>query len=114
VNVQQLIDILNDYPPHTEIEMAIVAPLEDEEQIAVDRYEVEGVLPWDEDDDSGAERVVLWLVGGEDDDVDAFMDAIEPEDDDGGHLGHDHDHEGHDHTDDGHGDAPGIGKRAGA
>jgi hypothetical protein len=111
VNVQQLIDILNDYPPHTEIEMAIVAPLEDEEQIAVDRYEIEGVLPWDEDDDSGAERVVLWLVGGEDDDVDAFMDAIEPEDGDGDH---DHDHEGHDHEGHDHGDAPGNGQPAGA
>jgi hypothetical protein len=113
VNVQQLIDILNDYPPHTEIEMAIVAPLEDEEQIAVDRYEIEGVLPWDEDDDSGAERVVLWLVGGEDDDVDAFMDAIEPEDGDGDGDG-DHDHEGHDHEGHDHGDAPGNGKPAGA
>jgi hypothetical protein len=79
VNVKQLIDILKDYPPHVEVEMAIVVPLE-EEEIAVDRYEVEGVQPWDETDDSGAEQRVLWLVGGEDDDVEAFMDVIEAHD----------------------------------
>ena len=48
-------------------------------QITVDRYSVEGVLPWE---DEGDEGVVIWLVGGEDDDVDAFLDAIEHPDDD--------------------------------
>jgi hypothetical protein len=43
------------------------------------------VLPW-LDEDTGEE--VLWLIGGDEDDVDAFLDAIE---EDGG------DHEGHDH-----------------
>ena len=37
-------------------------------------------------------QLVIWLVGGEDDDVEAFLDAIESDEHD-----HDHDHEGHDH-----------------
>ena len=75
--------------------MAIVAPVneDDDEDITVDRYSVEGMLPWqDTDDDGNEEELVIWLVGGEDDDVEAFLDAIEEQQHD-----HDHDHEGHDH-----------------
>ena len=84
MNVRELIDILNDYPPDTEVELAIACAVEKDEQIAVDRYPIDGVLPWDdnEDEDSDEEKLVIWLVGGEEDDVDAFMDAIEDDSDD--------------------------------
>ena len=40
------------------------------------------MLPWrDEDEEGNEEDVVIWLVGGEDDDVEAFLDAIEHHDD---------------------------------
>ena len=75
MRVRELIDILRDQPPEAEVELAVVAPVEDNnEDITVDRYSVEGVLPWEDDGDEG---VVIWLVGGEDDDVDSFLDAIE-------------------------------------
>ncbi len=79
MRVRELIDILRDQPPEAEVELAVVAPVEDDnEDITVDRYSVEGVLPWD---DEGDEGVVIWLVGGEDDDVDSFLDAIEEHED---------------------------------
>jgi hypothetical protein len=80
MRVQELIDILRDQPPDAEVELAVVAPVaEDSDDITVDRYSVEGVLPWDDGTD-GAE-VSVWLIGGEDDDVDALLDAIETGDD---------------------------------
>jgi len=93
MRVRELIDILNDQPPDAEIELSIIAPIdEDADDITVDRYSVEGVLPWDEDQgvpaEDGTANVVIWLVGGEEDDVDAFLDAIEPDEDEE----HDHDH----------------------
>lgn len=83
--VHELIDILNDQPPDAEVELAIIAPVEeDSDDITVDRYFVDGVLPWqDPADDDGAEvdsELSVWLVGGEDDDVNAFLDAIEQPD----------------------------------
>lgn len=86
MRVRELIDILNDQPPDAEVELAIIAPIDEEaDDITVDRYSVEGVLPWNEDEgapaEDGADKVVIWLVGGEEDDVDAFLDAIEPDDD---------------------------------
>ena len=75
MRVRELIDILRDQPPDAEVELAVVAPVDDDnEDITVDRYSVEGVLPWEEEGDDG---VVIWLVGGEDDDVDSVLDAIE-------------------------------------
>jgi hypothetical protein len=86
MNVRELIDILKDYPEDTEVELAIACAVEKDEQIAVDRYPIDGVLPWDDnDDEAGAdaeEKLVIWLVGGEEEDVDAFMDAIEDDSDD--------------------------------
>ena len=84
MRVRELIDILNDQPPDAEIELAVIAPVDDEaEDITVDRYSVEGILPWDEDEGAPAsddsKNITIWLVGGEDDDVDTFLDAIEPE-----------------------------------
>jgi hypothetical protein len=84
MRVSELIEILQDQPPDAEVELAIVAPVVDEnEDITVDRYSVEGMLPWqdDEPDEDNEDGVVIWLVGGEDDDVDAFLDAIEHPDD---------------------------------
>lgn len=85
MKVRELIDILNEHDPDAEVELAVVAPVEENtDDITVDRYSVEGVMPWEDEDADGGPTV--WLVGGEDDDVDAFIDAIEDQDDD------DHDH----------------------
>ena len=84
MRVSELIDMLKDQPPDAEVELAIVAPVGDDEDedITVDRYSVEGMLPWrDEDENGNDEDIVIWLVGGEDDDVEAFLDAIEHQDD---------------------------------
>jgi hypothetical protein len=92
MRVSELIDMLKDQPPDAEVELAIVAPVDDEDDddITVDRYTIEGMLPWqDEDDDGNEEELVIWLVGGEDEDVEQFLDAIEE-------RAHEHDHE-HDH-----------------
>ena len=40
----------------------------------MDRYSIEGVMPWEDDDN---DQALLWLVGGEDDNVDAFLDAVD-------------------------------------
>jgi hypothetical protein len=75
MRVRELMDILSEQPPDSEVELAVIAPVEEEsEDITVDRYPVDGVLPWDDDDDEG---IVIWLIGGEDADVDAFLDAVE-------------------------------------
>ena len=94
MRVSELIEILRDQPPDAEVELAVVAPVDDDgDDITVDRYSVEGMLPWTDDD---SDEVVIWLVGGEEDDVDAFLDAVEDEDEEeGDHDGHDHN--GHDH-----------------
>ena len=100
MRVRELIDILSDQPPDAEVELAHVKPIDaDDEDITVDRFSIDGVLPWDEEHgmlaDEGTDPVVVWLVGGEEDDVDAFLDAVEPEDDsddadDADHGDHDH------------------------
>lgn len=73
--VRELMDILRDQPPDADVELAVIAPVEETaDDITVDRYPVDGVLPWNDDD---SEEVVVWLIGGEDDDVDAFLDAVE-------------------------------------
>ncbi len=89
MRVSELIDILSDQPPEAEVELAVIAPVdESSEDITVDRYFVDGVLPWkdtideaDEDDpvDENGEWSI-WMVGGEESDVNAFLDAIEQPD----------------------------------
>ena len=75
MRIAELVDILRDYPQEWEVELAVIAPIEDESpEITVDRYSIEGVLPWEEEE--GDEKL-LWLVGGEDDNVDAFLDALD-------------------------------------
>jgi hypothetical protein len=93
MRVSELIDMLKDQPPDAEVELAIVAPVDDEDDddITVDRYTIEGMLPWqDEDDNGNEEELVIWLVGGEDEDVEQFLDAIEER---AQEHDHDHDHE---------------------
>jgi hypothetical protein len=83
MRVQELIDILSDQPPEAEVELAVIAPVDDEnEDITVDRYFIDGVLPWedDEDDEESDGELTVWLVGGEEGDVNAFLDAIEQPD----------------------------------
>ncbi len=85
MRVHELIDILTDQPPDAEVELAVIAPVdESSDDITVDRYFVDGVLPWqDAVDDDGAEvagELTIWLVGGEEPDVNAFLDAIEQPD----------------------------------
>jgi hypothetical protein len=88
MRVNELIDILSDQPPDAEVELAVIAPVtEDSEDITVDRYFVDGVLPWKDADDEVPDDDVdvdeewsIWLVGGETTDVNAFLDAIEQPD----------------------------------
>jgi hypothetical protein len=80
ITVAELIDMLAQHPADAVVELSIVAPVADgDDDITVDRYPIDGVMPWhDEDDDSGPGTV--WLVGGETDADD-----------------HDHDHDDPDH-----------------
>ena len=85
MRVHELIDILSDQPADAEVELAVIAPVEEEsDDITVDRYFVDGVLPWqDPEDDEDSENpgeLTIWLVGGEDADVNVFLDAIEQPD----------------------------------
>jgi hypothetical protein len=85
MRVHELIDILSDQPADAEVELAVIAPVEEgNDDITVDRYFVDGVLPWeddeDEDDPDGDGELTIWLVGGEEADVNAFLDAIEQSD----------------------------------
>ena len=82
MRVHELIDILSDQPADAEVELAVIAPVEEgSDDITVDRYFIDGVLPWDGDDpDEGDPELTIWLVGGEEPDVNAFLDAIEQPD----------------------------------
>lgn len=78
LTVAELIDILSHHPGDAIVEMSIVAPIKDgDDDITVDRYNVDGVMPWH---DEGEDGDVVWLIGGEDADVDVFIDAIEQPD----------------------------------
>jgi hypothetical protein len=72
MRVAELIDVLRRYPQALEVELAVVAPPEDDE-IEIDRFPVEGVLEWQDED--GASW--LWLVGGDQEDVEGFLDDLE-------------------------------------
>ena len=74
ITVAELIDMLSHQPGDAVVEMSIIAPVkEGDDDITVDRYNIDGVLPWTDE----GEDEVIWLVGGEDEDVDTFLDAIE-------------------------------------
>ena len=67
--------MLSHQPGDAIVELSIIAPVQDgDSDITVDRYNVDGVMPWNDDD---SDDDVVWLVGGEDADVDLFIDAIE-------------------------------------
>ncbi len=77
LTVAELIDMLSQHPADAIVEMSIIAPVQEgDDDITVDRYHIDGVMPWSDqgDDDEGP---IVWLVGGEDADVDVFLDAIE-------------------------------------
>jgi len=74
LTVAELIDMLSHHPGDAVVEMSIIAPVRDgDDDITVDRYNVDGVMPWKDEGDGE----VVWLIGGEDADVDVFIDAIE-------------------------------------
>ena len=98
MKVSELLEILEGYPPELDVELVIVCPVDSPgDPVEVDRYEVGAVLTW-QDADGGDDAELAWLVGGEEDDLEAFIDATGLEDHD-----HEHDHDGHDHDDHGHG-----------
>jgi hypothetical protein len=102
MNALELIEILRTYPPETEVEIALAAPAEGSDQIAVDRFPVDALMDWhDEEDDDGNPLeepvLVLWLIAGEEDDVDALIDTLGDDEDDENHEGHDHGPNGHKH-----------------
>lgn len=76
MNVAELIDILRDFDPEMIVEMAIVAPVSsDADEITVDQFEVEGIMLRDPVDGGG--EPVVWLIGGDGNDVEEFIDAME-------------------------------------
>jgi hypothetical protein len=78
MTVAELIDILSHHPSDAIVEMSIIAPIkEGDDDITVDRYNVDGVMPWHDDEDGDDADELVWLVGGDDADVDVFIDAIE-------------------------------------
>jgi hypothetical protein len=78
LTVAELIDMLSHHPGDAVVEMSIIAPIEEgDDDITVDRYHIDGIMPWS---DGEEDDVVVWLVGGEDTDVDVFIDAIEQPD----------------------------------
>jgi hypothetical protein len=78
MQVKELIDFLSAQPADAEVELAIVAPVGDAaDDITIDRYVIDGVMPWRDDDGAGGEELVVWLIGGEDGDFEQFLDAIE-------------------------------------
>ena len=85
MRVHELIDILNDQPADAEVELAVIAPVDpNSDDITVDRYFVDGVLPWqdaaDDEESESPGELTIWLVGGEEADVNLFLDAIEQPD----------------------------------
>jgi hypothetical protein len=75
LTVAELIDLLSQHPGDAVVELSIIAPVGDgDDDITVDRYHIDGIMPWR---DEGDEDEVIWLVGGEDADVDVFLDSIE-------------------------------------
>lgn len=75
LTVAELIDMLSHYSGDQIVEMAVVAPVNDgDDDITIDRNVIDGVMPWNHDD---TDDEVVWLVGGNQADVDTFIDALE-------------------------------------
>ena len=79
MKVRELIDMLSDQPPEAEVELVFVDEVgEDDDEITVDRYSVAALVPWFNDDARDEDdEIAVWLVGGEDSDVDALIDQLE-------------------------------------
>lgn len=85
MKVRELIDMLSDQPPDAEVELVVVAPVEDDDPaITVDRYTVDALLPWINDDADDEDSLSVWLIGGDDADVDAFIEQLESDADGSG------------------------------
>ena len=96
LTVAELIDMLSHHPGDAIVELSVIAPIkEGDDDITVDRYNIDGVMPWTDEDTTDE---IVWLIGGEDADVDLFIDAIEQPDDADSHDADDADsHDDHDH-----------------
>jgi len=86
MRVRELIDFLRVQDPEAEIELTIVeSDPTDDTTLGVTRYPIVEVItvPADEDGDdtSDDDTEIVWLLGGEQDDVDDFIDAISGDDD---------------------------------
>jgi hypothetical protein len=79
----ELIEVLSELDPDTEVLLSIVSPLEDgDTELATDLYPVGGVIPMDADpDDEDEDGPCVWLVGGEDDDVERLFAELDEMDD---------------------------------
>jgi hypothetical protein len=77
--VSELMDVLKGLPGEAEVILTFVGPPEDGEEDALEtaHYDLGGVVPFDAEDDEPAQ---VWLVGGDDDDVDALFEELETED----------------------------------
>lgn len=88
MNVRELIEYLQGQPQDAEVEIVVVAPVEeDDSAITVDRYTIDALLPWiNEGDDEGRPYrdhhgdegdLSVWLIGGEPEDLDSLLDELE-------------------------------------
>jgi hypothetical protein len=77
--VAELMDVLKELPGDAEVILTFVAPGEAEDELETSHYDLGGVVPFDAEEDEPAQ---VWLVGGEDDDVDALFDELESADED--------------------------------
>jgi hypothetical protein len=81
MTVTELIEILKELPGETEVFLTLVsAPEEGDDESVTDVYDISGVIPWEADDGDEGDGPAVWLVAGEDDDVDrlfAELDAAE-------------------------------------
>lgn len=91
MNVRELIEYLQEQPQDAEVEIVVVAPVEDDDAaITVDRYTIDALMPWiNEGDDEGRpyreqhmdagadSDLSVWLIGGEPDDLDSLLDELE-------------------------------------
>lgn len=88
MNVRELIEYLQGQPQDAEVEIVVVAPVDDDDPaITVDRYTIDAMMPWiNEGDDEGRPSrdphgdegdLSVWLIGGEPDDLDSLLDELE-------------------------------------
>lgn len=78
MRINELIDILNDYPPDADVVVSVVAPVPessggDTVEILIDHYDLAGIHMPDGD------RNIVLFITGEDDDVEELLDHLETE-----------------------------------